>query len=136
MFNRRKHQGVDSSSYILKKSKTGHITCRNESAIRRFAGDSPDNKAGSTAGNQTSGDESAMNAVTTSHSYTGIPSIHKNYSIHTSKLSSIGRPVTEQEAQEIEKEPTAESASVANSKMTLRFLKSVKLSLWKRRRTR
>ena len=46
VLNRRKHQGIESSLYMLKKSKTGHITCRNERAIRRFTGDSPDNKTG------------------------------------------------------------------------------------------
>ena len=34
--NRRKHQGVTSVSYMLKKTKTKRITCRNERAIRRF----------------------------------------------------------------------------------------------------
>ena len=33
VINRRKHQGVESSSYMLKKSKTGCMTCRNEYAI-------------------------------------------------------------------------------------------------------
>ena len=33
---------------MLKKTKTGRITCRNKRAIRRFAGDSPDNRTGST----------------------------------------------------------------------------------------
>ena len=38
VINRRKHQGVESSSYMLKKSKTGHMTCRNEHSICRFEG--------------------------------------------------------------------------------------------------
>ena len=64
-----------------------------------------------------------MNAVTASRQYTGIPSIRRNDSIHISRLSSIGRAVTEQEAQEIEKEPTAQSTSGAISKKSLRFSK-------------
>ena len=75
VLNRHKHQGVESSSYMLKKSKTGRITCRNKRVIRRFAGDSLDNQTGSKADNQMSGEESVMNAVTTSCSYTGISSI-------------------------------------------------------------
>ena len=40
VLNRRKHQGIESASYMLKKTKTKRITCRNERAIRRFPGDS------------------------------------------------------------------------------------------------
>ena len=43
LINRGKHQGVESSSYMLKKSKTGRMTCRNECAIRRFEGRLLDN---------------------------------------------------------------------------------------------
>ena len=42
VINRRQHQGVESSSYILKMSKTGRMTCRNERAIQRFRGDTLD----------------------------------------------------------------------------------------------
>ena len=62
-----------------------------------------------------------MNAATTSRLYTGIPAIRKDGSIHASRLSNIGGAVTEQEAQEIEKEPAAQSASGADSKKTKVF---------------
>ena len=92
-------------------------------AIRRFAGDSPDNKTGSSEGNQTSGDESVGNAVTALCSYTRIPAICKNNTIHPSRLSNIGHAVTEQEAMEIEKEHTTQSTSGAEQKRSMSFSK-------------
>ena len=105
MINRRKHQGVKYSSYMLKKSKTGCMTCRNEHAIRRFGGDSFDTGVGSREDTSKSGDESAMNIITTSHPHI-VPSIRRNNSIHDSRLSSTGHAITAHEAQEREKEPT------------------------------
>ena len=54
ILNRRKHQGVASSSYMLKKTKTKWITCRNERVIRRFAGNSSDSGNSPTENTQTS----------------------------------------------------------------------------------
>ena len=118
---------------MLKKSKTGHMTCRNEHAIRRFGGDTLDTSAEKSAGSREDtskpGDESAINISTTSCPHI-IPSIRKNNnSIHDSRLSSMGRTVTEHEAQEREKgqELTAQSTSGVNSKKSLRFSKVCKV---------
>ena len=111
VLNRRKHQGVTLVSYMLKKTKMKRITCRNKRAIRRFAGDSLDNGAGSTGNNpdsetgstgdtQTSGGEPTLNAITASCIHTGIRTILKD-TIHPARLSNIGCAVTEQEATEI-----------------------------------
>ena len=93
---------------MLKKTKMKRITCRNERAIRRFAGDSldngtgptggnPDSETGSTGNTQTSGEELTVNAITTSHVHTEVPAILKD-TIHPARLSNIGSAVTEQEA--------------------------------------
>ena len=70
VINRRKHQGVESSSYMLKKSKTGHMTCRNECAIRRFEGGLLDNDADTSVGSKEdtsrTGNNSSMNINTPS----------------------------------------------------------------------
>ena len=123
VLNRRKHQGINSALYMLKKAKTKRITCRNERAIRRFPGDSPDNRTDSTADNQTSGEGPVVNAVTASRLHTGIPAIRKDNIIHPARLSDIGRAVTEQEAMEIEKEHTTQSASGAEQKRSISFSK-------------
>ena len=108
-------------SYLLKKTK--RITCRNERAIRRFPGDSPDNRTDWTADNQMSGEGPVVNAVTASRLHTGIPSIRKDNTIHSTRLSDIGRAVTEQEAMEIEKEHTTQSTSGAEQKRLVSFSK-------------
>ena len=110
VLNRRKHQGIDSALYMLRKAKTKRITCRNERAIRRFPGDSPENRADLTIDGQTSGNEPMVNAVTASRLHTGIPRIRKDNTIHSARLSDIGHAVTEQEAMEIEKGLTNQSA--------------------------
>ena len=129
VINRRKHQGVESSSYMLKKSETGHMTWGNEHAIRIFGGDTLDTGAeklvGSREDTSKSGDKSAMNISTPSRPHI-IPSLCKNNnSIHDYRLSSTGRAVTEHEAQEREKgqELTAQSTPGVNSKKSLRFSK-------------
>ena len=63
-----------------------------------------------------------VNDVTASRVHTGIPAIPKD-TIHPARLSNIGRTVTEQEAIEIEKEHTTQSASGADQKRSIRFLK-------------
>ena len=73
--------------------------CRNERAIRRFAGDSPDGRDSLTENTQTSEEGLSANAVTNSRIHTGILAIWRD-TIHTG-LSDIGRAVTEQEATEI-----------------------------------
>ena len=96
------------ASYMLKKTKTKRITCRNERAIRRFAGDSLDNGAGSTGNNpdskngstddtQTSGGEPTVNAITSSCIHTGIRSILKDTIILPGFLH-FSHAVIEQEA--------------------------------------
>ena len=52
VINKRKHQGVESSSYMLKKSKTGCMTCRNERAICRFEGGLSGNDVDTTDGSK------------------------------------------------------------------------------------
>ena len=37
--NQRQHQGFDTPSYLLRYSKSGSLTTRNERDIRRFPGD-------------------------------------------------------------------------------------------------
>ena len=64
-----------------------------------------------------------VNAVTASRLHTGIPSIRKDNTIHSARLSDIGRAVTEQEAMEIEKEHTTQSASGAEQKRSVSFSK-------------
>ena len=61
--------------------------------------------------------------LTASRLHTGIPSIHKDNTIHSARLSDIGRAVTEQEAMEIEKEHTTQSASGAEQKRSISFSK-------------
>ena len=97
VINRRKHLGVESSSYMLKKSKTGRVTCRNEHAIRRFGGENLDTGVGSREDTLESGDESAMNIGTTSSPHI-VLSISRNNSIHDSRLSSSSCAITEHEA--------------------------------------
>ena len=104
---------------MLKKTKTKRITCRNERAIRRFAGDSLDNGAGQTGNNpgsetgstsdtQTSGGEPTVNAITASRIHTGIRTILKD-TIHPARLSNIGRAVTEREATETSEKHDSQS---------------------------
>ena len=123
VLNRRKHQGIESASYMLRKTKTKRITCRNEREIRRFPGKSPENRADSTVESQTSGEESAVNAVTASCLHTGIPRIHKDNTIHYARLSDIGHALTEQEAMEIEKGLTNQSSSGTEQKRLVSFSK-------------
>ena len=116
---------------MLKKTKTKRITCRNERAIRRFAGDSLDNRAGPIGNNpdsktcsagdtQTSGGEPTVNAITSSSIHTGIRSILKD-TIHPARLSNIGHAVTEQEATEISEEHGSQSDSRAEQKRSVSF---------------
>ena len=64
-----------------------------------------------------------VNAVTASRLHTGIPSIRKDNTIHSARLSDIGRAITEQEAMEIEKGLTNQSSSGTEQKRSVSFLK-------------
>ena len=64
-----------------------------------------------------------VNAVTASRLHTGIPSMRKDNTIHSARLSDIGHAVTEQEAMEIEKEHTNQSTSGAEQKRSVSFSK-------------
>ena len=64
-----------------------------------------------------------VNAVTASRLHTRIPAIRKDNINHPARLSDIGRAVTEQEAMEIEKEHTTQSASGAEQKRSVSFSK-------------
>ena len=127
MLNRRKHQGIESALYMLRKAKTKRITCRNERAIRRFPGDSPENRADSTVESQTSGEEPAVNAVTALCLHIGIPLICKDNNIHSARLSDIGPTITEQKAMEMEKGLTSQSSSRTEQKRSVSFSKVCKV---------
>ena len=113
------------------KTKTKRITYRNERAIRRLAGDSldngagstgnnPDSKTGSTGDTQTSGGEPTVNAITASRIHTGIRTILKD-TIHPARLSNIGPLVTEEEATEISGEQDSQYSSGAEQKRSVSF---------------
>ena len=105
---------------MLKKSKTGRMTCRNERAIRRFEGgllgNDADMSVGSKEDTSRTGNNSAMNINTPSRPSL-ISSLPKNSnSIYAYRLSTVPSPgcaTTEHGAIEREEgqEPTTQSTS-------------------------
>ena len=115
---------------MLKKRKTGHMTCRNERAICRFKGGSSGNDVNTTDGSKEdtsrTGNNSAMN-INTPSCPSLISSLPKNSnSIHAYRLSTVpspGRATTEHGALEREEGqgPTTQSTTGVSQGKVIRF---------------